>query len=113
MSRLALRRFPHTITRRRHEPGFYNDDGEWTPGSVTETALRASVQPLSNEDLEAGGFSRLVTRYKVFVPATDALAAAFEDSDADEVVYGGETFTVEENRSWPGQHTRATIVRGT
>ena len=40
------------------------------------------------------------------------LAAAFEDREADEVEYGGRTFTVVESRAWP-THTRATLLRET
>ena len=108
---LSLRRFPQTITRRRQGPGVFDSCGEFQPGATTETELRASVQPLSikDEDLEEG--SRLTEKIKVYVPNENALLAAFDDREADKVVYAGETYVVEESRSWPGGHTRATLLR--
>ena len=110
---LAARRFPDTIIRRRTAPTTFNMYDEPTPGTVEEVELRASVQPLSTEDLDAVEGARLVERLKVYVPLPGALVAAFEDSTADEVVYDGKMYTVEESRSWPGSHTRATILRAT
>ena len=46
------------------------------------------------------------------------LRAAFEDSVADRIEYGGVEYVVEESRSWPASsrspsHTRATALRQT
>lgn len=109
---LAARRFPDTITRRRQGPGDYSEVGQWVPGPITETELRASVQPLDLADNDIEGGSQLTERLKVYVGEPDALVAAFDDREADEVVIGGETFTVIESRSWP-THTRATLLRET
>ena len=108
---MTLRRFPSTITRRRQAPGTYNSAGEWTPGAVTETELRASVQPLALEDNDIVGGADLTERRKVYIPEPDALRAAAEDALADEVDVDGVRFVIEESRSWPGSHTRATILR--
>lgn len=109
---LRLRRFPDTIIRRRQAPGAYNSAGEWTPGAVTETELRASVQPLALEDTDLVAGADLTERRKVYVPEADALRAAADDAMADEVEVDGVRFVVEESRSWPGSpHTRATILR--
>ena len=43
---------------------------------------------------------------------TEPLRAAFEDRQADQVVVGGDVFTVEESQSWPN-HTEATLLRET
>ncbi len=109
--RLAARRFPDRILRRRAGPGM-RVRGEWVPGPVVETELAASVQPLALEDADISGGAQLVERIKVYIPESDALAAAFDESIADEVVIGAKTYTVEESRSWP-THTRATLVRAT
>lgn len=108
---LSIRRFKQTITRRRQEPGQRDRDGEFKPGAIVETQFRASVQPLKlgDEDLEEG--SRLSEKIKVYLPNENALAAAFDDREADKVVYAGETYVVEESRSWPGGHCRATLLR--
>ena len=107
----APRRFPHTITRRRQEPGERNRAGEYVPGPVIETEFAASVQP---QDLEAVNISgeggRLVERLNVFVPEPDALAAAHRDRLADHVLWNGRDYVVEESRSWPSGHTRATLL---
>lgn len=109
---LSPRRFPETITRRRQGPGRRNDFGEFVPGDVVETAFRASVQPLAIEDTDFVGGSMLSERVKVYIPAPDALVAAFEDRAADRVVLDdGRTFHVEESRSWTGSHTRAILLR--
>ena len=105
------RRFPHRIVRRRQESGAVNPFGEFVPGSITETEFAASVQPLKLEDSDLAGGVSLVERWKVFVPEADALRAAFEDREADHVIAFGTDFVVEESRSWPGSHTRATLLR--
>lgn len=113
MSRLSLRRFPESVTRRRQEPGYRDERGRWVPGIVNTVAMRASVQPLDLEDSDIAGGVQLSERLKIYVPEENALVAAFEDREADEVIYGGETYTVIESRSWQGGHTRATMLRET
>ena len=108
---LAARRFPHTITRRRTMPGHRDDFGEHVPGTVEETDLRASVQPMSLEDSDLVGGVQVSHRLSVYVPEPDALSAAFMDDAADQVLYGGNQFVVEESQSWPGSHTRAVLLR--
>ena len=110
---LAPRRFPDRVTRRRQAPGATNAFGEFVPGAITEVEFAASVQPLSLEDSDLTSGASLVERLKIFVPEPGALLAAFEDREADTVAYGGREFVVEESRSWPGSHTRATILRET
>ena len=108
---LAARRFPDHITRRREASGSRNEFGEWVPGAMTETALRASVQPVRLEDVdEARDGTRLVDYRKVLVPASGALAAAHEQAGADRVVIEGSEFVVETSESWRG-HTRAIVLR--
>ena len=111
MTRLAARRFPDSITRRRGMPGHRNEFGEWVPGNVMEMTFRASVQPLGVEDLDLPEGTRLSDRRKVYVPEPDALVAAFDDAQADTVVIDGETFTVEESQSWADSHTKAVVLR--
>ncbi|MDE0052601.1 MAG: hypothetical protein OXO52_22695 [Rhodospirillales bacterium] len=77
MTRFAPRRFPDTITRKRTAPGGY-ERGQYVEGAVTETTLRASVQPLAIEDSDFVGGAQLVERLKVYVPQLDALLAAFD-----------------------------------
>ena len=108
------RRFPHRITRRRQEPGTTNAFGQFQPGATTEVEFAASVQPLKLDDADIAGGVGLVERWVAFVPEENALRAAFEESrEADQVVVFGTTFVVEESRSWPGSHTRATLLRET
>ena len=111
MTGLAPRRFPHRIVRRRQEPGTTNAFGEFVPGAVTEVEFAASVQPLSLDDADIAGGVSLQERWVVFVPEADALRAAFDDREADQVVFAATTFVVEESRSWQGSHTRATLLR--
>ena len=80
---------------------------------VTDTELRASVQPLKLADADIAGGEQLAETLKVYIAESDALAAAFEDREADTVLWNGATYTVVESRSWPGGHTRATILRET
>ena len=46
MRRLALRRFPNEVVRRRQRPGTTNFYGEFEPGPVVETIYPARVLPL-------------------------------------------------------------------
>ena len=70
MRRLALRRFPNEVVRRRQAPGAANFYGEFEfePGTVIETIYPARVLPLSLEDSDFVGGTSLLERLKVFVP---------------------------------------------
>ena len=113
MVALALKRFPDTITRRRQGPGSYNPFGEYEPGASVDTDLKASVQSLNLTDSDIAGGVSLVERLRIYVRESDALLAAFDDRQADKVLWRGESYVVEETRAWPGRHTRATILRET
>ena len=108
---LALRRFPQTITRKRQDPGQYDSFGEFQTGAIVETEFRASVQPLKLGDEDIAGGEQLAEKMKVYVPSEKALLAAFDDRQADKVLYNGIEYVVEESRSWPGGHCRATLLR--
>ena len=68
MRRLALRRFPNEVVRRRQGPGTRNFYGEFVPGAIVETIYPARVLPLSLEDSDFAGGVSLLERLKVFVP---------------------------------------------
>ena len=151
MRRLALRRFPDEVVRRRQGPSTTNFYGERVPGSITETIFPAKILPLSLEDSDFVGGVSLLERLKVFVPRGiarrraegDALAwggavltwngepirwgggdgmlfaensvpflAAFDDRQADILVYAGAAYVVEESQSWP-RYSRAIALRET
>ena len=111
--KLSPRRFPDIITRRRTGAATTNAFGEFVPGAVTESDLRASVQPMTLEDADFAGGVSVSHRLSVYVPAPGALAAAFEDAQADNVVVDGLEYVVEESQSWRGSHTRAVLLRET
>ena len=104
-------RFPDTIIRRRESPGERSDAGEYIHGAVSQTTLRASVQPISLEDDDLPEGARYSNRLRVYVPEADALAAAFEDAPGDKVIVDGLEYAVEETQSWRGHHTRAVLLR--
>ena len=151
MRRLALRRFPDEVVRRRQGLGTTNFYGEFEPGPVVETIFPARVLPLSLEDSDFVGSVSLLERLKVYVPRGiarrraegDALAwggavltwngepirwgggdgmlfaensvpflAAFEDREADTLVYAGIEYIVDESQSWP-RYSRAIALRET
>ena len=68
MSRLAIRRFPDAIVRRRQGPGDFNEYGEFEEGQIVTVVLPAVVQPLKLEDSDFAGGVQLVDRVKVYVP---------------------------------------------
>ena len=118
MRTLAPRRFPDVIIRYRIGRGRYVL-GEWVEGVEESIELAASVQPLSLEDSDFAGGAQTRSLVKVFVPQsadpnasplTPILAAAFAKSTADQVLWAGERYTVEESRRWP-RHTRAILIR--
>ena len=75
--RLAARRFPDRIVRRRELPGRRDDVGEWQPGASADVELRASVQPIALADADLAGGSQLVHRLKVFVlPRRERISTA-------------------------------------
>ena len=110
--RLAARRFPDSIIRRREEPGYRDKNGEWVPGATVETTLRASVQPLKLEDADTVAGVRVQDRRKAYIPVPDALRAAADDATGDVVIYQGLEYAVTLSESWPN-HTRAMLLRET
>ena len=110
--RLAARRFRHVVTRRRTAPGSFDDFGEWVPGAPVDTAFRANVQPLGVEDSELVGGSQLSARLAIYIAEPDALVAAFDDGDADHVLFDGVDFVVTDSWTWPN-HTKAHVLRET
>ena len=91
--RLALRRFPDEVVRRRQGPGGFNDYGEFEPGPVVETIFPARVLPLSLEDSDFVGGASLLERLKVFVPRGIARRRGQGDALAwhgDALRWGGE-----------------------
>ena len=112
------RRYPHNITRKRSGPPTRNYFNELVPGVVTETELRASVQPVRLEDVPTVGGQQYQEYLSAFVPAGQvpgetgaALAGAFDEAIADKVVYEGKTYFVDVSKDWPGSHTEATLGR--
>ena len=93
--RLSPRRFPHTITRIRRAPGSFNQFGEFEPGPLVETPLRANVQPLALTDTDIAGGLQLLDRIKCFVPtaANVIYEAEVMRWGADAFRWGADRFT--------------------
>ncbi len=94
--RLALRRFPNEVVRRRQGPGTTNFYGEFEPGPVVETIYPARVLPLSLEDSDFVGGVSLLERMKVFVPR----GIARRRGEGDALAWGGAVLT------WNGEAIR-------
>ena len=86
MRRLAIRRFPDEILRRRQGAGSRNQYGEFELGATAETVLPASVQPLGVDALDQSEGERLSDRRKVYVPA----GIARRVGEADRVTWNGD-----------------------
>ena len=69
--RLALRRFPNEVVRRRQAPGGFNQFGEFEPGPLVETIFPARVLPLSLEDSDFVGGTSLLEPFEDFRAARD------------------------------------------
>ena len=65
--KLATRRFPDTIIRRREMPGMRNAYGEWVPGETADVEMRAHVLPLKTEDADLEAGAQVRRRLKLFV----------------------------------------------
>ena len=110
--RPSPRRFRDLIVRKRTGADIVNEFGEVEPGPPTMIELRASLQPLSREDLDLIGGDRLIERITAYVPGEDSLLAIRDGGPADKVVIDGRgDFVVERSVSWFGSHTRAVILR--
>ena len=116
---LSARRFPDTIIRRRTSRGSLCTLGQFVPGAMVSLELAANVQPILLEDSDFAGGAQLRSLVKAYVPQsadpnasplTPILAAAFDTSEADEVLWAGMIYTVEETRAWP-KFTRAILIR--
>ena len=92
-----------TIVRRRRGPGSRGARGNWVEGPATETVFRAVVQPIRVEDRDTEGGVQVRQRLRIYIADPDALRAAFDDAEADQVdVDDGNAFVVERSESWPG-----------
>ena len=92
MRRLALRRFPDEVVRRRQGPGGFNQFGESEPGAVVETIYPARVLPLSLEDRDFVGGVSLLERLKVYIPRGIARRRGQGDAvtwNGDMLLWGG------------------------
>ena len=89
MRRLALRRFPNQVVRRRQGPGIRNFYGEFVPGAIVETIYPARVLPLSLEDSDFVGGVSLVERLKVFMPR----GIARRRGEGDALAWAGSVLT--------------------
>ena len=89
MNRLALRRFPNEVVRRRQGPGTRNFYGEFDPGPVVETIFPARVLPLKLEDHDFVGGVSLLERLKVFVPR----GIARRRGQGDALTWNGDVLT--------------------
>ena len=110
---LSFRRFPDTIVRKRRSPVDYDQYGDRVDNAyMVETELRCSVQPIELEDSDLVSGAQLRERLKVFVPAGagDLRTAGDDLAEADQVIYKGKVYVVEESRAWP-KFTRATLLR--
>ena len=151
MRRLALRRFPNEVIRRRQGPGARNKYGDFEPGAIEETIYPARILPMNLEDLDKVGGERLFERLKVYVPRgisrvreepdvltwegsallwggeplvwsldvgilveneTVPFLAAFEDREADVLVYASISYVVVASQTWP-RYSRAIGLRET
>ena len=111
--RLAVRRFPDEIRRLRASASSQDDYGRRIDPTVMEETFRASVQPISLEDVNFEGGSQLKDRMVCYVPEPDALLAARDDAEADRVLLeSGREYVVASSESWPG-HTKAVLLSET
>ena len=91
--RLALRRFPNEVVRRRQGPGEWNIYGQFDPGKIMETIYSARVLPLTLEDRDFAGGVALFDRLKVYVPRGIARLRG----EADALEWAGSVLT------WAGE----------
>ena len=111
MRYLSPRRFPEVVTRIRSAPPVYDDaSGDYLPGPVTETTLRASVQPVDLLDVPGEDGLQLTERLTVYVPQSGALLGAQDWAVADRIRYGGAVYEVQRSVSWPVRYTRADVI---
>ena len=117
---LSFRRFPDTIIRYRTGRGGYVL-GQFVPGKESSIELKAAVQPLALEDSDFAGGAQTRSLIKIYIPQsadqnasplTPVLSAAFDTALADEVLWEGKRYVVEESRRWP-RYTRAVCIRET
>ena len=96
--RLALRRFPHEVIRRRQAAGAFNEYGEYVEGGTITAVLPASIQPILLSDINAAAGVSLLARLAVFVPVgIERVVAAGENAGlewaGDELTWNGERLT--------------------
>ena len=102
-----------TIVRRRRAPGHHGALGKWVEGAATATTFRAVVQPIKLEDVDTEGGVRIRHRLRIYIADPDALRAAVDDGEGDQVDVDGDAYVVERSESWPGSHVEAILFRET
>ena len=102
MRRLAIRRFPDAIVRRRQARGAWNEHGEFEPGAIVAAVLPALIQPVKLEDTDTAGGSSLIDRLRVYVPTGIERVVGTADSlrwGGDSLRWGGDTGYISSDRN--------------
>lgn len=104
-----------TYTRRRYAAGSRSDaTGRYTPGSVTETTITASVQPLDGRELETLDEGERSRHPLVAYTQDDLRTVSLPDVErADELVIDADRYevrSVERHRAII-VHNRAVLLR--
>lgn len=103
--------FRRSLTGYRVTPGQYVD-GIWQDGTESEITVTASVQPTSNDDVEALPEGRRQARNYTLI--TDDDLRGLTDANPDQVEIEGERYEVSAIQLWANgiiPHKRAVVTR--
>lgn len=103
--------FRSPITLRRPDAGSWVD-GRWTSaGTVTDTTITASIQPLTGEEMqELPAGRRLSEAYKMYTSTqVRTVQDAGSNQNADRVVFNGKEYEIHEVNPWQN-NTNFSIV---
>lgn len=110
----AFNVFRKTIVLKRPAAGDYNTSGEWVEGAVTQSNIKASVQPATTEDLQSLPENRRqLGAYRLY--SDTAFQPVTEDgANPDVVEINGEDYEIAQVMPWQNgvvPHYKAIAVR--
>lgn len=102
--------FRSPITLRRPDAGTYVD-GRWVGGSVVDSTITASIQPLSGEDMQSLPEARRESEAYNMYTSTQVrtVQEAGSDQNADRVLFFGKEFEVWQVRPWQNNSNFAIV----
>lgn len=96
-----IHRFGEPVTIRRTAAGTYDSNGEWVPGSTSDIAAIASIQPAKGAQLAfLDSNQRTGEEMTVYIDTQVFTSKADDGTPADLILWNGEEFKILTVKRW-------------